>query len=606
MLKLLVTAVTVISLTSFTAGTLNNTSEDQFSTTRLVRNKDSQCPLWTYYDTTIEQCRCYYNVHVTIGPWYIVACNEGKTSITYMYCMTYDDESDTLSISYCPYFNLQGHNISEVMPGMIDLPDNISELNDYMCGPMNRKGILCSECIDGYGPSVTSKTFFQCSPCSGVWYGAPLYLFLELVPVTVFYIIVLLLQLNLTVAPMTGFIFICNYISVWTIVNTIIANGDQSYLIVIDLFYGIWTLDFIRYVVPPFCVSPNLRIIHAYYLQYASTFFPYVLIAITWILIHLHSRNCKTVVWIWKKSNGVIRKHINVKRNSSGTVVNAFATFFLLTFAKLSFTLLLPFVPGTLTQVNIANVSVIRKINTFTDVSVDYVSGANLASAVVSLGIFLFAVLPPVVLIAFYPSKTFRQLVFKCCSQHLTCTVNIFVEKFHSCYKDGLDGGKDLRSFASLYFLVTMSFFILQSTSFSLIPLSIFLGSCSLLVAIVQPHKKQHMSVIESLLLANGALLSALSDYTYLSSFQTLSKISTTLPGLGLVIFIGFKLLKKPSLKVYPMIAEKMAILNCCTKSQEGNGQQDVENIEAEIQLPDRVVHPELYEQQQETDNTAY
>ena len=30
-------------------------------------------------------------------------------------------------------------------------------------------------------------------------------------------------------------------------------------------------------------------------------------------------------------------------------------------------------------------------------------------------------------------------------------TLTIFVEKFYSCYKDDLDSGKDMRSFASLY-----------------------------------------------------------------------------------------------------------------------------------------------------------
>ena len=66
--------------------------------------------------------------------------------------MTYDEETNTVSASFCTYFALDGHNISE--PGFISLPENVSELNDYMCGPMNRKGLVCSECIDGYGTSA--------------------------------------------------------------------------------------------------------------------------------------------------------------------------------------------------------------------------------------------------------------------------------------------------------------------------------------------------------------------------------------------------------------------------------------------------------------------
>ena len=38
------------------------------------------------------------------------------------------ERSDTVSISE---------------PGYIELPSNISELNDYMCGPMKREDLLC-------------------------------------------------------------------------------------------------------------------------------------------------------------------------------------------------------------------------------------------------------------------------------------------------------------------------------------------------------------------------------------------------------------------------------------------------------------------------------
>ena len=34
------------------------------------------------------------------------------------------------------------------------------------------------------------------------------------------------------------------------------------------------------------------------------------------------------------------------------------------------------------------------------------------------------------------------------------------VEKFHSCYRDGLEGGKDLRSSASLYFFIRILTFL--------------------------------------------------------------------------------------------------------------------------------------------------
>ena len=83
-----------------------------------------------------------------------IVCVNERAELAYNFCMTYDNYDSTISIGFCPYFDLSNYNIAK--PGYISLPDNISKLNDYMCGPMNRKGLVCSECIDGYGPSVTS------------------------------------------------------------------------------------------------------------------------------------------------------------------------------------------------------------------------------------------------------------------------------------------------------------------------------------------------------------------------------------------------------------------------------------------------------------------
>ena len=588
MLNLLVTTVTVISLFTFTARSLNLTEEQSTATSyTLLRNKDNQCPPWTYYDNRLERCKCYNDVRVNYG--YKVRCNNDKTILVYDHCMTYDKGSGTLSMSYCPYLKLQGHNISE--PRMIDLPDNISQLNKYMCGPMNRKGILCSQCTDGYGPSGTSRKF-QCSPCSGVWYGVPLYLFLELVPVTVFYVIVLLFQLNLrlTIAPMTGFIFYSNYISLRINIFVAVSNGDQAYIKVIDFLYGIWTLDFFRYVAPPFCISAKLKVVHILYLQCLSAIFPYILIAITWILINLYSRDSKVVVWMWKKLDRVILKHCNVKRNSDGTVVDAFAAFFLLTFVKFFSLFLTQLVPLTIFQVNNFNYSTSRTIRSY-NISEEYRSVETLVTLVATLGIFLMAILTPVVIVALYPHRLFRKLLFKCCCHQFICTLNFFTEKFYSCYRDGLDGGKDMRSFASMHFFTAIILFVVWTFSDSFTALAGILGGCSLVIAIVKPYKTRYMAIIESLILANGALVLATSDHNS-KFFHIVFQICATLPALGLTIFILYKPVTKLGLKLYPKLVKRLSTvklrLNSCLKrghNQEENRQhQEVQNSEVEIQ----------------------
>ena len=54
---------------------------------------------------------------------------------------------------------------------------NISTLTEQTCSPLNRRGLLCSECYEGYGPAVYAFGN-ECVKCHGSVYGRwALYLF---------------------------------------------------------------------------------------------------------------------------------------------------------------------------------------------------------------------------------------------------------------------------------------------------------------------------------------------------------------------------------------------------------------------------------------------
>ena len=587
----------IIAIHSVEARAITNATTYQVS---LIQ--DELCPLLFYYDNETSQCECLSSLFNTYET--VVMCANERALLSYNFCMTYKEEISTVSVSFCSYFELSDHNVSE--PGFISLPNNISELNDYMCGPMNRKGIVCSECIDGYGPSVTSPKF-RCSDCANAWYGVPLYLLLELVPVTVFYMIVLIFQLNITSAPMTSFIFYSNIILITVNFNAVNLDQIPGLETIFVLSYGIWSLDFFRYAIPPFCISPNLEIIHVIYLQSVSTIFPFILITITWICIKLHSRDYKIVVWPWQLLNRVFFKHINVKWNSSRTIVDAFATFFLLSFSKVTLILLLPLYPLRIYNLNNVDLSSSVTTHSFTDPSVDFISKEHLPFVSVSIVIFLFTVLLPVVLLALYPIQAFRSLLFKCLPKRSIGPLNIFVEKFYSCYRDGLDGGRDMRSLASLYFFVVLLGYILWSIESVYFLIATLFGGCSLFIANIQPYKKKYMSVIDSLILANMALLSAALDRNFYASpfFQIIVGISVLIPVLGLFSFVVYKLLKKPLKTVFILIkptlprVRSQLLLICCNghKSDRARDEEQgsTNSDRDEIQLPDRIVHPELY-----------
>ena len=131
---------------------------------------------------------------------------------------------------------------------------------------------------------------------------------------------------------MPSFVLLSNLTLVVANYNLFYLDGTFYADNAILTLYGVWTVDFFRPIVPPFCISPHVNALHIHYIQSISILFPFVQIALTYniISIKLHSRNFKLVVLMWKALNCVLLKHIKVERDSNRTIIDTFATFFLL------------------------------------------------------------------------------------------------------------------------------------------------------------------------------------------------------------------------------------------------------------------------------------
>lgn len=106
---------------------------------------DGECPPWSYYSLDTHQCECYHNALPTED----IICTDSGVSAAVGYCATHQENIGTF-FAECVYFQLPNGNVTS--GGYFSLPNNVTELNEYMCGPMKRTGLVCSECIDGYGP----------------------------------------------------------------------------------------------------------------------------------------------------------------------------------------------------------------------------------------------------------------------------------------------------------------------------------------------------------------------------------------------------------------------------------------------------------------------
>jgi hypothetical protein len=582
--------------------TFDSRNESQLSVT-VQASDDYQYPPWFFYNTASEQCECYSSLNTNLKD--IVKCswNERAALLKYGYCMTYGkEELGGTFVGKCQYFEIQGHNSSDT-PGYITLPGNISELNEYMCGPMNREGLVCSECSEGFGPSVTSLGY-RCSKCA--WYGIPLYLFIEFVPITVFYIIIILFQINLTSAPFTAFVLSCQF----AVSGSMAAFGRYSfpsntgyYLFIIPItFYGIFNLDFLRYILPPFCVSSHLNIVGIIFLGYVSAFYPVFLVALMWIC---RSYDFKIFYWCEKILIRYFAKlplFVNQERNM--TSIDVFSTFLLLSYTKLVVIFVAVIEPDVIFNVdNQFNRNVLSS-----DPSIEWFSVHSLPYLIVSFIIFLVLILPPIILLAFYPTKLFQLLLSLCSSggrSRALLALNTFVDKFYSSYRDGLSGGRDLRGFASLYFLLRIIIYLSSITEHFLSYSALILGATGFLIAIVRPYKKTYMNVIDTLILANMALACTLVNMSRQEplgsneavAYLGIAIIVGTFPSIGFLTFLLCKI--TPFRRLLVQVKQKIKVYSCplslCNDGSSRHIESACRNNSDESELPDRILNSNQY-----------
>ena len=221
---------------------------------------------WLCFNTSEEYNCCQI---------YKINCQESGPLLPFGYCATYSENNSTksLSIANCPYLQHKYYNMTT--PDYISLPVSLNELNDYMCGPLNRKGPLCSECADGFGYSLSSFSY-KCVNCTlNTWYHIPVYLVAQFVPTTVLYIVILVFRLSAISPPMPCFIMYAQLVVFGFDLSThnsfgnskefiFTENGNvKSNMKIIDSFYGLLfnQMDKIifQYLLPPLCLSTKLK-----------------------------------------------------------------------------------------------------------------------------------------------------------------------------------------------------------------------------------------------------------------------------------------------------------------------------------------------------------
>ena len=192
-----------------------------------------------------KECTCGNDLHDA------VTCLPEKYNATVIkdFCIALDEDHNstgTVIIGTCPY-STGGK-----------LPKHISDVKDFgdLCFPLHRRGQLCGACEENYTLPVYSY-YLGCVKCEDYEYGWLKFVAAAFVPLTVFYILVIIFRTSGTSSTLNGFVLVSQIIGAPSIIHEIFSYNQASGDYYISSFsqlgintgiaiYAVWNLDFFR------------------------------------------------------------------------------------------------------------------------------------------------------------------------------------------------------------------------------------------------------------------------------------------------------------------------------------------------------------------------
>ena len=222
------------------------------------------CPTWRWFNYSSGECQCGSDVGGTIK------CSEGNSPVYARFdvCLSWDNNSQMMFTSLCKFKRSRTSVTRRVFS---ELPQSPYNLSYDECELNNREGMFCGRCKKGFAPPIhlSSGSCINCSYCLQNPVFLSLFLVTEVLPLTIFYIIIMGLHVNLLTGPMMGYIIFCqsdiNYIHIhphtW---NFILSQSWKDVVLwnryVLFPLAGIWNLNFFSIFIPHICYSCNFHI----------------------------------------------------------------------------------------------------------------------------------------------------------------------------------------------------------------------------------------------------------------------------------------------------------------------------------------------------------
>lgn len=425
----------------------------------LVIMESSGCPTWYYINKNGEcQCGSELNGRIICHEWNKTVEISAGFCITFIENSTVDDKT-SLIVGDCAY----GYSANMTNRRYSVLLQNVStEINDRQCKPYNRQGIFCGQCIDGFGPAVYSFNL-QCSNCSNKSTMAAicLYALIDLLPIAIFFFVVLIFRLNLMRGPLIGYVVFCQ-----SVINTLqyskyiyaslISNLSQPLAVLAHgglVLSGIWNLDFFKFISSPFCISEKLTNLQVHMLGFLTSLYPILLVLLTYLAIEINARYGLIKTCIKGK------KYCNTSRNVKHSIIHAFATFTMLSIFS---TMCKGYAVLQTSTVLDMNGSVVRSV-LYCYPSMVMFSSKHLPYLFISLTLVFLLVVCPALFLFIYPTRLYGKFACYLLSARKQLAIKIFVETVYSDIKDGLNNTRDYRMIPSFIIFLALAFSLFMS-----------------------------------------------------------------------------------------------------------------------------------------------
>ena len=255
---------------------------------------------------------------------------------------------DDYLVGQCPPSYCASSKISMHLP----LPSTEEELEKLICGEQNRRGVLCGDCLEGFGIAVNSLAYNSaCVHCNqtevNVISNVAKYVASIYIPLFFMFTILILFDIRLTTGPANAFILYCQVVA-----STFDLNADgqiplnnitsisTQLLQAYQVPYGIFNLEFIENFLSPLCFGADFNMLSVLSLDYIVALFPLIMILVVVLCVKLHAciplkcqcyRNSR-----FSKFSLIDRAIATRRRNIREAILPAFSAFLLLSYTKFS------------------------------------------------------------------------------------------------------------------------------------------------------------------------------------------------------------------------------------------------------------------------------